>query len=329
MITLMRIGAVWEPSANAHYRAFDPLQAMERRGHEVVWPKDPSAEPNVRQLVKCDVVHVYRHPYALEEFVELDRRGTPITYDNDDDFTAVPKDSRPYQEIGGLTLQRYFYLTVKVARLARLCTTTNEVLAEKYRRAGVGRVEVIGNYLTPDTWRQTNRHDGLVVGWVAAREHEPDAARLKLADALERLLLKHPHVRVDCIGVDLRLQERYRHDDSVPFLDLPRRIARFDIGIAPLVDSPFNRARSDIKLKEYGASGIPWLASPVGPYAELGEDQGGRLVSDDGWFEALDRLVTSGRDRRRLGRKAKRWAKGQTIERVADRWERLFLEAAG
>jgi glycosyltransferase involved in cell wall biosynthesis len=127
--------------------------------------------------------------------------------------------------------------------------------------------------------------------------------------------------------VDLRLPERYRHEEFVPFPDLPGRIGGFDIGIAPLADIPCNWARSDIKLKEYAASGVPWLASPIGPYADLGEEQGGRLVTDDGWFAAVDRLVTHSRERRRLAKKAKRWAKDQTIEGVADRWEQVFATA--
>jgi glycosyltransferase involved in cell wall biosynthesis len=139
---------------------------------------------------------------------------------------------------------------------------------------------------------------------------------------------KHESVRVECIGVDLGLPERYRHHSTVPFKELPRRIGGFDMGIAPMVDITFNQGRSDIKLKEYAASGVPWLASPVGPYLGLGEEQGGRLVPDEGWFEALDRLVSQGRERRRLGREGKKWAKTQTIDAMADRWERVFLAAA-
>jgi hypothetical protein len=32
----MRLGVVWESNSNAHYRAMDPMKAMERRGHDVV-----------------------------------------------------------------------------------------------------------------------------------------------------------------------------------------------------------------------------------------------------------------------------------------------------
>jgi hypothetical protein len=203
------------------------------------------------------------------------------------------------------------------------------VLAEKYRAAGVKRVEVIGNYLAPDVPRPRHRHEGVVIGWVAGGEHYADVARIRIVDALNRLIAKHPHVRVECIGVDLRLSGRYRHDPEVAFHDLPGRIGGFDVGIAPVADIPCNRARSDIKVKEYAASGVPWLASPVGPYAGLGEKQGGRLVPDDAWFEALDRLVDGARDREQLGRNGAAWARGQTMDAVADRWEQVYAEVAG
>jgi hypothetical protein len=307
------------------------MKAMARRGHEVVWPPDSEGEADLRQLAGCDVVHVYRRGNELTRRVltELARAGTAITYDNDDDFTAVPKESPLYKRTGGLTGQRIFAETLKVARMAQWFTTPNELLAEKYRRGGVEHVEVLGNYLAPDVRRPSRSHNGVVVGWVAGEEHRADVARIEIGDALQRLVAKHESVHIECIGVNLGLPERYSHDRFVPFLELPGRIGGFDIGIAPLADIPYNRTRSDIKLKEYAASGVPWLASPVGPYVGLGEAQGGRLVDDDDWFEALDRLVTHRRERRRLARKAKAWAKRQTIETVADRWEEIFLGAAG
>ena len=54
-----------------------------------------------------------------------------------------------------------------------------------------------------------------------------------------------------------------------------------DIGIAPLNDTPFNHAKSDIKALEYSASGIPWVASPMTAYKELANDWGvGRLAKN-------------------------------------------------
>lgn len=110
-------------------------------------------------------------------------------------------------------------------------------------------------------------------------------------------------------------------------IEQPCRERRFDIGIAPLADTPFNRARSNVKLKEYAALGIPWLASPVGPYAGLGTEQGGRLVGDGEWEEALRSLIRHPLRRRRLAEAARSWAATQTIETAAPLWEATFEEA--
>lgn len=46
-------------------------------------------------------------------------------------------------------------------------------------------------------------------------------------------------------------------------------ILTMDIGLAPLSDRPFNHAKSDIKVLEYSASGIPWVASDLPSYTAL------------------------------------------------------------
>lgn len=58
-------------------------------------------------------------------------------------------------------------------------------------------------------------------------------------------------------------------------------VLTMDIGIAPLRDTPFNHAKSDIKALEYSASGIPWIASPMTSYKELVDEWGvGRLAKN-------------------------------------------------
>jgi glycosyltransferase involved in cell wall biosynthesis len=327
----VRIGALWQAKPAATYRLIEPLRAMERRGHEIVWP-DARGICDVRLLSTCDVVHVYRlfDGNAYTVLGRLARSGTPLVWDNDDDFAALPKESANYRHAGGVTAHHAFTLQIKVASMARVVTTPSEGLAERFRGAGVRRVQVVPNALPHHAVRPTIEHEGIVIGWIAATEHRAEVPRVPFVDALSRLLEARLDVRVECIGVDLGLRsERYRYDKAWPFDELPVRIGGFDIGIAPLADIAFNRSRSDIKVKEYAASGVPWLASAVGPYVGLGESEGGRLVPDDGWFEALDRLVTRSRERRKLGKKGAKWAKGQRIDAFADRWEAVFLEAAG
>lgn len=326
----MRIGVAWEPGANANYRAVDPMNAMGRRGHEIVGPPDDQGELDLRRLLSCDVVHVYRRANddARRVLTELNRAGVPFTYDNDDDLSEMPKESATYKTHGGLNAQRIFGMTVKAACMARVVTTPSEVLADKYVRGGAKRVEIIENQVNPAWPRPRMAHEGIVIGWVAAHEHRADAERLRIREVLLDVLAKHPDVRVECIGVNLGLPERYKHDAWVPLPQLPARMGGWDIGIAPMVDIPWNRARSDIKLKEYAASEVVWLASPVGAYRALGEKQGGRLVADSDWLSALDAVIAGNRARRKLAANGRKWAKRQTIDAVADRWERLLQDAA-
>mgnify|MGYP001171489423 CR=1 FL=1 len=51
-----------------------------------------------------------------------------------------------------------------------------------------------------------------------------------------------------------------------------KEIVQFDIGIAPLLDTEFNRAKSAYKMKQYLSCGIPVLASPVGENATFLQD---------------------------------------------------------
>lgn len=67
-----------------------------------------------------------------------------------------------------------------------------------------------------------------------------------------------------------------------------------DVGIAPLSDTPFNHAKSDIKLLEYSSAGIPWVGSDLPSYSLLSEAWGmGRIAKKnkaDKWLKHLGAL---------------------------------------
>jgi hypothetical protein len=313
----------------ANYRLFSPLLAMEQRGHEIIWPHRGSGVIERRELLSSDVVLVFRcHDAASRKLLREARdHGLGIVWDVDDDMRNSP--FSPFGKHGGLYRRQQIYNdSLNAARLADVVITSTDVIRDLYARAGIERIEVVENYLLRGTAnRRAKKHTGFVIGWVAGREHELDERALPIADTLARIQREHPNVHVECFGVDLALADRYTHTFTVPFEELPARMAGWDIGLAPIADTTFNAARSNIKVKEYAASCIPWLASSRGPYANLGEQQGGRLVDDDGWYEAIDGLIRDRRARKRLARAGRSWAKGQTIDAVADRYEALFVEA--
>lgn len=326
----MRLGVIYEPrSSNAYYRAIIPVQALQRQGHSVVWPRHADSIP-MREFADCDLVHSFRRMDLLEDLRRLSARGVAISFDNDDDFSAaeVSKTKQGFEQ--HRIHQQVHRETLKAARLADITTTPSPLIAERYRAAGIENVAVVDNYLARGAFGFGSRtkHDGIVVGWIAGREHKFDLDRLPIVSVLERLLERHPDMHVLTVGVRLPLRsERYKYLVEVEFEQMYKVTSSIDIGIAPLADTAFNRARSNVKLKEYGSGGAMWLASPVGPYCGLGEQQGGLLVDEEDWFSTIDTLIRSPVKRKRLARRAFKWARTQTIELFSPTWEDLFRDA--
>lgn len=69
--------------------------------------------------------------------------------------------------------------------------------------------------------------------------------------------------------------------------------ARFDIGIMPLLDTEYTRAKAGFKLLQYMAAGLPVVASPVGLNTELVRDSGAGELADTpaAWERALRTLA--------------------------------------
>jgi glycosyltransferase involved in cell wall biosynthesis len=316
---------------NSIYRSFVPMQALALRGH-AIHIEERNEVQNAAALLEFDVVHFVR--FCHEPMQQLSRRlseaGIAMIWDNDDNLTAAPKGNPNYRQRHGLVGHQIRTAMAGMMRRADVVTTPSPFLAEAYREASGADVRVIENYLPPTfpMRRRARRGSPVTIGWIAGSEHQRDVERLRLRETFDRLLAEHRDVQVVNIGVSLGIRsERYHHIPYAPYEALPGCIAQFDVGVAPLADIPFNQGRSNVKLKEYAALGVPWLASSIGPYAGLGEEQGGRLVADGDWYEQLVGFVQDAKARDRLGRRAERWAREQTIERHTDRWEQVLEDA--
>lgn len=329
----MRVAYLAEPgTGNGFYRGTGPMTALQQcRGHDVRKLSTDEDHPPLAEVRGIDVLHVHRFAdeRALRLVREAKRHGAAIVWDNDDDITAVPKGSQAYRIFGGVHGERRVAAMKRIFELADLVTAPSAGLAERLRTLGAEPVEVIENYL-PDQFLSVDRrpHQGVTIGWIAGLEHQLDVDQLPIRAALQRLLEEREDVSVVTFGLRLGLRSaRYRHVDVVPLFDLCQEAAAFDVGIAPIADIGLSRARSNIKLKEYAAAGAMWLASPIGPYAGMGEKQGGRLVADDRWYEEISRLVDKPRERRKLAKRASKWVAGETLSKQVGAWESKLTEA--
>lgn len=330
----MRLGVLYTTDVyNSIYRAVLPAEALQRKGHDVrlVRHDEPTRVPT-EHFNDREVVHVFRrHDKVAAKFVDhLRARGIGVTYDNDDDLRLAPEDSEFFRKHRVTGIHKLFREQVALMRKAHLITTTTQALADRWRQEVDRPIEVVPNFVADQHFVRTERNaEGIVVGWVAGREHRADARRLEIAHVLQRVMEKRPEVRVVTIGVRLDLDPgRYTHHEHIPLHQIGPHVRRFDVGIAPLADIPMSYARSDVKLKEYSAAGVPWLASNRGPYAGLNPKNGGLLVEDDRWEHALLEMVSSKWKRAQLRRCAERWARSQRIDKHVDRWEAVWQQAA-
>lgn len=319
----MNIAAfVWGIHPSSSYRAFHPLTELARRGNLVATYTEeaeltPSDEELEVVLQDFDVAFIGRYvqPEAVRLAERLTAGGMGVVWDYDDDVVRAERRAG----FDGM------------AATVDVITTTNEALAERYREMGARTVLPVPNFLTrPSLAAPRRRHEGTVLGYIGWLDHQDDWDELGLQEVVEDLLDVHPDLRVESVGpIDLRLPaERYHAYGALNFDQLPQAIAGFDVAIAPLIDKPGNATRSDIKLKEYAIAGVPWLASDYGPYVDYGEEQGGRLVTDERWFDALHDLLCDGKAQKKLAKRGQKWAKEQTLERNASVWLDAFQQAA-
>lgn len=328
----MNIAAVTLNINNAVYRVRLPLLAMQNIGHQTYEERGSTIRrPDL--LMQSDVVLFYRHWDASAQAMarRLGEAGIGVVVDNDDDVTSIPKDVPGYRRTGGPRAHAILRDMGGMMRQAHVVTTTTDRLAERFRQLTATEVRPIDNYVPPDWFvelRPRLTDMDVVLGWMAGNEHQADYQRLRLRAVFERLLEDHPRLKVVSIGLGLGLSSsRYRQVKNVDYTELANACSKFDIGIAPLSDIPFNQYRSCVKLKEYASAGIPWVASDVGPYRRLGANEGGMVISNDDWYGALDGLVRDAGERRRLAELGRAWVRRETIDVHALRWHEAFADA--
>jgi hypothetical protein len=99
-----------------------------------------------------------------------------------------------------------------------------------------------------------------------------------------------------------------------------------DIGIIPLANIPFNRAKSDIKGLEYAAAGIPFVAQNLDAYIDLQLSLGiGRLAKKAiNWKKHIEELRLNPSLRQEEGAYNRDAVKARDLKVIAKRFVELL-----
>lgn len=119
--------------------------------------------------------------------------------------------------------------------------------------------------------------------------------------------------------------------EKIPGIDLlyyPSKLKEcaFDIAVAPLIETGFNQGKSDLKIKEYAALGIPVIASRMTPYKESVKDGYTGLLATTGkeWYDNIELLIKNEELRKQLGKNNLQWHKENTIDRHIGEWLQFY-----
>lgn len=212
--------------------------------------------------------------------------------------------------------------TEQAIAVAHMVTVTTEPLAEVLRRFH-DNVVILPNRIDGRLLSEERpRRNRLTIGWAGGDSHLRDIAMI--APTLRRFCERNPDVDLHTIGTDFRPAMKLpgRHTEWSRDVWNYYRQVDFDIGLAPIVDSVFNRSKSPIKAIEYGALGIPVIASDFGPYRDYVIDgETGFLVRDPHqWGKRLYELSNDVAMREEMGAKAKARAAQMSIQNGWTMW---------
>ncbi len=331
-----------------YYRMFKPSQCL--TNHEVdfkgvdIDQYGLTFEENWENIFKrYDVfwaVHYFHEQNQVAQCYFAKKYDKLLIYDLDDNYLDLPESNPVYDKFfkkeNGTTFSSRNKATLTTAfTFANALTVSTEPLKERmYKHLRdvydiKKPIYVIPNMNDIGDWNHKvapKHKDKIVIGYQGSTSHKEDL--LMVLPSIHKLMLKYPNLHMEMMGAiekkDLddyfSTWQPYLLDrvamlpSTKTFLDYPAVMAsmRWDIGIAPLIDTPFTRSKSHIKWLEYSVYEIPCVASHVYPYFmklagrdTIVDGKTGFLCRPPEWESKLERLILHEDLRKKIGKQAK------------------------
>lgn len=339
----------------AFYRCLFPAALLSQNGHTCVMPKMKiipgthiyAMPVNTAELGELDadmyVLQQRREAQWMDGVQDLHDQNKLVICETDDADLHMPKwhpGAKGWKRSKSPMANRHWQFLIY--RAADAMTVATPALAEMYSRFNPN-IHVLRNYLNWEMWKDLTpvyerEFRKIRVGWMGS--YALRQGDLKQIAWIGKWLERNPQVEFVAASGDSRVHDilgvphaQRVTTGKVDFrnMDLADITAVMDVGLIPLDRIPFNEAKSHLKGMEYGACGIPCIATPTESYRYWVEDgvNGFLAKSEKEWTARLDELVADKELRIRMGAAARAKASRHTIQDHWREWEDVYGRILG
>ncbi|WP_179972103.1 rhamnan synthesis F family protein [Streptococcus thermophilus] len=307
------------------YRVLNKAEQLRKHGFSVKVVNLSDFQLSMAQ--NASHIVIYRSPISPEllRLCHLAKKfGKPVFFDIDDlVFDTVYTDQLSYtQGLNSVEKGNYDAGVRNYGYMLENCdgaiTSTNQLQEELYKYqskvllnrnlASDDLITISSQYIKD--YSQTS--DIVKIGYFSGSiSHNENFELIK--PAIKQSLKKYSNVQLHIVGIldipeDMKpFKNQIVTHDYVEWDKLPALISEVDINLAPLVDSIFNRAKSEIKWIEAALVKVPTVASKIGAFSDAVVDgETGLLATDEQWFDKLETLVLSPELRQKIAEAAYR-----------------------
>lgn len=180
-------------------------------------------------------------------------------------------------------------------------------------------INVLPNAIDLEYYKPTPHieDDVVTIGYQGGATHYADLLHSPFGVAISYILGKYAgRVKFDMFGFisESEFEGLPGYERELCATDFPGYVEalrvkapKWDIGVAPLEDIEFNLSKSNIKWMEYGAYGIPTIATDYGPYKMINDGKNGfKVTNTKQWIDALELLINNHEKRHEIGEAARR-----------------------
>lgn len=278
---------------------------------------------------KYDIIWLQQEAFPwIPSFIEtfLLKSKTPIVVDHDDAFfhRYDLHKSASVRKILGNKID-------KTMRISNLVIVGNSYLAERAAKNNCKNIRIIPTVIDIAKYdikeKKNISGEKFIAGWIGS---PPNALYIKnIEESLEQFCNSY-NGKLHLVGAGKTFLTKIPYE-NIEWNEETEvdEIKKFDVGIMPLIDSPWERGKCGFKLIQYMACGIPVVASPVGVNKELVKNgvNGFLAETSDDWLKYLKILKDNPDLRKEMGLNGRKLVEDKfTLQVNAPIIEKIFRE---